>query len=81
MDFLGCADAEGEERAERDEEDDDVYEDVESGAGDHVYALIDAGADGFGDEDFPVMLKGSDGVSSGQWLERWGGIPALEEED
>ncbi|KFY72138.1 hypothetical protein V499_07709 [Pseudogymnoascus sp. VKM F-103] len=49
VDFLGCADSEGEERAERDEEDDDFYEDVESGAGDHMYALVDAGAGGFRD--------------------------------
>lgn len=70
VDFLGCADAEGEERAERDEEDDNVHEDVEGGADDHVDALVDAGADGVGDEDFPVVLEGSDGVREGcYWRE------------
>ncbi|KFY89523.1 hypothetical protein V498_06427 [Pseudogymnoascus sp. VKM F-4517 (FW-2822)] len=65
VDLLGCADTEGEEGSKRDEENDNVNEDVEGGADDHVHALFDAGADGTGDENFPVVCEGS----------------ALEEED
>lgn len=65
MDFLGQADAEGEEGAQRDEKDDYFHEDVEGGAGEHVDALVDAGADRVWDENFPVMFEGSDCVRKG----------------
>lgn len=65
MNFLGQADAEGEEGPEGDDENDYVHEDVEGSAGDHVDTLVDAGADRVWDENFPVVFEGSDGVREG----------------
>jgi hypothetical protein len=44
-------------------------------------AFVDAGADGVGDEDFPVVFEGSDGVRGGLIESQGVCLPALKEED
>ena len=59
LELLGGADLEGEQGAEGDGEDDEVKDEVERAGGDHVDSLVEAGALGTGDENFPVVWEGA----------------------